>query len=99
MSEISSGVEGKDNRLRVKDAFKDDSGQGRIRIDAEVVKKLKLKNGDAIEISNPILKLKTAALLFPSKPEDTERHLAELCQSQYLQVYLEITMQQFLILK
>ncbi len=71
MSEISSGVKGKDNRLRVKDAFKDDSGQGRIRIDAEVVKRLKLKNGDAIEISNPISKLKTAALLFPSKPEDT----------------------------
>jgi transitional endoplasmic reticulum ATPase len=71
MSEISSGVEGKDNRLRVKDAFKDDSGQGRIRIDAEIVKKLKLKNGDALEISNPISKLKTAALLFPSKSEDT----------------------------
>ncbi|MHA1239511.1 MAG: AAA family ATPase [Promethearchaeota archaeon] len=71
MSEISSGVEGKDTRLRVKDAFKDDSGLGRIRIDAEFVKKFKLKNGDAIEISNPISKLKTAALLFPSKPEDT----------------------------
>ena len=70
MSEISSGIEGKDNKLRVKDAFKDDSGQGRIRIDAEVVKKLKLKNGDAIEISNPISKSTTAALLFPSKPED-----------------------------
>jgi len=71
MSEISSGVEGKNTRLRVKDAFKDDSGLGRIRIDAEFVKKFKLKNGDAIEISNPISKLKTAALLFPSKPEDT----------------------------
>ncbi|MHA1459388.1 MAG: hypothetical protein ACTSQR_06970 [Promethearchaeota archaeon] len=71
MSEISSGVEEKDNKLRVRDAFKDDSGQGRIRIDAEVVKKLRLKNGDAIEISNPNSKLKTAALLFPSKPEDT----------------------------
>ncbi len=70
MSEISSGVEGKDNRLRVKDAFKNDSGQGRIRIDAEVVKKLNLKNGDVLEIYNPISKLKTAALLFPSKRED-----------------------------
>jgi len=70
MSQISSSVEGKDNRLRVKDAFKDDSGQGRIRIDAEVVKKLKLKSGDALEISKPNSKLKTAALLFPSKPED-----------------------------
>ena len=71
MSEISSGIEGKNNRLRVKDAYKDDSGQGRIRIDSEVIKVLKLKNGDAIEISNPNSKLKTAALLFPSKPEDT----------------------------
>ena len=78
MSEISSGIEGKDNRLRVKDAFKDDSGQGRIRIDAEIVKKLKLKNGDAIEISNPISKSTTAALLFPSKPEDNGTRIIRL---------------------
>ncbi|MFX0047929.1 MAG: CDC48 family AAA ATPase [Candidatus Hermodarchaeota archaeon] len=71
MSGISSGVEGKDNKLRVKDAFKDDSGLGRVRIDPEVVKKLKFKTGDAIEIYHPISKAKTAALLFPGKLEDS----------------------------
>jgi len=71
MSGISSGIEGKDSRLRVKDAFKDDPGKGRVRIDPEVVKKLELKTGDAIEISHPISKVKTAALLFPGKPEDS----------------------------
>jgi transitional endoplasmic reticulum ATPase len=71
MSGISKGFEGKDNRLRVKDAFKDDSGMGRIRIDPEIVKKLKLKTGDAIEIFHPISKSKTAALLYPGKPEDS----------------------------
>ena len=57
--------------LRVKDAFKEDSGKGRIRIDPEVVKKRKIKTGDAIEIFHPISKSKTAALLFPGKPEDS----------------------------
>ncbi len=71
MSGISSGIEGKNSRLRVKDAFKDDPGKGRIRIDPEVVKKLEFKTGDAIEISHPISKSKTAALLFPGKPEDS----------------------------
>jgi len=71
MSGISSGIEGKDSKLRVKDAFKDDPGKGRIRIDPEVVKKLEFKTGDAIEISHPVSKSKTAALLFPGKPEDS----------------------------
>jgi len=71
MSGISSGIEGKNSRLRVKDAFKDDPGKGRIRIDPDVVKKLEFKTGDAIEISHPISKSKTAALLFPGKPEDS----------------------------
>ena len=71
MSGISSGIEGKDSKLRVKDAFKDDPGKGRIRIDPEVIKKLEFKTGDAIEISHPVSKSKTAALLFPGKPEDS----------------------------
>ena len=71
MSGISSGFEGKEYKLRVKDALKEDSGKGRIRIDPEVVKKLKIKTGDAIEIFHPISKSKTAALLFPGKLEDS----------------------------
>ncbi|NVM45210.1 MAG: CDC48 family AAA ATPase [Candidatus Lokiarchaeota archaeon] len=71
MTGISSGIEGKEIRLRVKDAFKDDPATGRVRIDPEVAKKLDLKTGDAIEISHPISKSKTAALLYPGKPEDS----------------------------
>ena len=71
MSGISSGIEGKEFRLRVKDAFKDDPATGRVRIDPEVARKLDLKTGDAIEISHPISKSKTAALLYPGKPEDS----------------------------
>jgi transitional endoplasmic reticulum ATPase len=70
MSEISRGFEGKDNKLRVKDALKQDSGKGRVRIDPQIVKKLKLKTGDAIEISHPVSKSTTAALLYPGKPDD-----------------------------
>jgi len=70
MSGISSGYEGKENRLRVKDAFKEDSGKGRIRIDPNITSKLNLKNGDAIEIYSPLTKSMTAALLYPGKPED-----------------------------
>ncbi|TKJ19323.1 MAG: AAA family ATPase [Promethearchaeota archaeon Loki_b31] len=70
MSGISSGYEGKENRLRVKDAFKEDSGKGRVRIDPYITSKLNLKNGDAIEIYSPLTKSKTAALLYPGKPED-----------------------------
>ena len=71
MSGISSGFEGEDNKVRVKDALKEDSGKGRVRIDPEVVKKLGLNTGDAIEISHPISSAKTAALLYPGKPEDS----------------------------
>ncbi|NHJ19859.1 MAG: AAA family ATPase [Candidatus Lokiarchaeota archaeon] len=70
MSGISSGFEGRDNKLRVKDALKEDSGMGRVRIDPDVIKQLKLKTGDAIEIFHPISKLKTAALLYPGKTDD-----------------------------
>ena len=44
MSGISSGIEGKEIRLRVKDAFKDDPATGRVRIDPEVAKKTRFKN-------------------------------------------------------
>ena len=59
--------------LRVKDAYKEDSGRGRTRIDPEIIKLLDLKTGDVIEITNPITESRTAALLFPWKQEDEER--------------------------
>ncbi|KKN45546.1 hypothetical protein LCGC14_0681990 [marine sediment metagenome] len=59
-------------RIRIKDAYKDDVGRGRIRIDPFIIKELELKTGDAIEISNPIRDKKTAALLFPGMEEDKD---------------------------
>jgi transitional endoplasmic reticulum ATPase len=56
--------------LRIKDAIKEDSGKGRIRIDPEIIKELKFKNGDAIEIFHPITKCKTVGILYPGKSED-----------------------------
>jgi len=97
MSEISSGIEGKGNRLRVKDAFKDDSGQGRIRMDGDFVKKMELKNGDAIEITNSISKLKTAALLFPSKPEDTGTGVIRL--DPFLRRNIDATIDDFVVIR
>jgi len=48
-------INGESNRkVRIKDALKDDAGKGRVRIDPDVIKELKLKNGDIIEISHPI---------------------------------------------
>ena len=70
MSGISTRYKDKNNRLRVKDAFKEDSGAGRIRMDGKIVKNLKLQNGDAIEIINPTTNARTVGLLFPGKIED-----------------------------
>ena len=62
---------GNNNRkVRVKDALKEDSGRGRIRIDPDVIKDLNLRNGDVIQITHPITKKDTAALLYPGKSED-----------------------------
>ncbi|MHA1670455.1 MAG: CDC48 family AAA ATPase [Promethearchaeota archaeon] len=70
MSGIIEGYRGKKNQLKVKDAFKEDVGRGLVRIDPDVVQKLKLKTGDVIEISHPLSEKKTAALIYPGKNED-----------------------------
>ncbi|MBD3212976.1 MAG: CDC48 family AAA ATPase [Candidatus Lokiarchaeota archaeon] len=61
----------KNNRnLRVKDAFKQDSGKGIVRIDPDIMKELNLKNRDVIQITHPATHKKTAALLQTGKEED-----------------------------
>ena len=70
MSGITSGFEGKAKKLRVKDAFKEDSGRGIVRIDPDVIKELDLRTGDVLEISHPASNKKTAALLYPGRSED-----------------------------
>jgi len=57
-------------KVRIKDAYKGDAGRGRIRIDPLIIKEMRLKSGDVIEISYPIGDKKTVALLFPGKDED-----------------------------
>ncbi|HDZ19081.1 hypothetical protein LCGC14_0754940 [marine sediment metagenome] len=37
-------------RLKIRDAYKEDAGRGRIRIDSIIIKELNLKSGDTIEI-------------------------------------------------
>lgn len=56
-------------KVRIKDAFKGDAGRGRIRIDPNIIIDLKLRIGDAIEISHPVSAKKTAAILYPGKIE------------------------------
>jgi len=70
MSGTTRESDGKDAKVRVKDAYKQDVGRGRIRLDPEVIKEIKLKNGDIISISHPGTGQRTAALLYPGKQED-----------------------------
>ncbi|MFX0058896.1 MAG: CDC48 family AAA ATPase [Candidatus Hodarchaeota archaeon] len=80
MSGFTREFRGNKNKLRVKDAFKEDSGRGIIRIDPDIVSKLGLKTGDVIEISHPINDSKTAALLYPGRHEDKGTGIIRLDQ-------------------
>ena len=90
MSGVSTPYKARTNRLRVKDAFKEDSGTGRIRIDAKVVKTLNLQNGDAIEIVNPTSKARTVGLLFPEKLEEDSSGYIRL--DQYLRRNINVAL-------
>ncbi|TFG22614.1 MAG: AAA family ATPase [Promethearchaeota archaeon] len=70
MSEIREDFRDDKNKLKVKDAFKEDVGRGIVRIDPNIVEDLQFKTGDVIEISHPITLKRTAALLYPGKNED-----------------------------
>ncbi len=56
--------------LRVAEAKTRDFGRGIARIDPQVVKELALHTGDVIQIENYVKMSKTAAILWPSYPED-----------------------------
>ena len=70
MSKASIKRKKSNNQLWVKEAFKQDQGKGIIRIDPDVFKSFKLRNGDILQISHPITKKQSAGILFPSKSED-----------------------------
>ncbi|MHA1804191.1 MAG: CDC48 family AAA ATPase [Promethearchaeota archaeon] len=61
---------GKNYKIRVKDAFKEDAGRGIVRLDPHIEEELRLRTGDVIEISHPVLNKRTAALLYPGREED-----------------------------
>ena len=72
---------GSHRKVRIKDALKEDAGKGRVRIDPDVIKELKLRNGDVIEICHPMDNKKTAALLYPGKMEDKGTNSIRIDQS------------------
>ncbi|MFX1393716.1 MAG: CDC48 family AAA ATPase [Promethearchaeota archaeon] len=81
MSGFTSEYEGKGNKLRVKDAFKEDAGRGIVRIDPDLTSELTLKTGDVVEIAHPTTNLKTAALLYPGRSEDKGTSIIRIDQS------------------
>ncbi|MFX0059642.1 MAG: AAA family ATPase [Candidatus Hodarchaeota archaeon] len=73
-----SNINNIDSKVRIKDAFKEDAGRGIIRIDPEIISKLKLKIGDVIEINHPLAKKRTVALLSTGKDEDKGKGIIRL---------------------
>ena len=67
-----ASIDGKNNNIQlwVKEAFKQDQGRGIIRIDPDVFKSFKFRNGDILQIYHPINMKFSAGILFPSKSED-----------------------------
>lgn len=78
MSKFTGSYRGPEKRLRVKDAFKEDAGKGRVRIDPSIVSELGLRNGDVIEITHPGTNMKTAGLLYPGRQEDKDSGIIRL---------------------
>ncbi len=62
--------QGKSETLRVAEAKTRDFGRGITRVDPKVVEHLKLHTGDVLQIENLGKNAKTAAILWPSYPED-----------------------------
>ena len=78
MSKFTGSYEGQEKKLRVKDAFKEDAGKGRVRIDPTIVNELELRNGDVIQITHPGTNMKTAGLLYPGRQEDKDSGIIRL---------------------
>ncbi|TFG14205.1 MAG: AAA family ATPase [Promethearchaeota archaeon] len=78
MSGITNGFETKGNKLRVKDAFKEDAGRGIVRIDPEIEEKMNLRTGDVVEIIHTSVNQTTAALLYPGRREDKGTHIIRM---------------------
>ncbi len=78
MSEMAEAGGRSGRKVRVKDAFKQDAGRGRVRIDPALVDLQGWKTGDVIEINHPQTLESTAALLYPGKAEDSETNIIRM---------------------
>jgi len=67
-----------EQKLRIKDAFKEDAGRGIVRIDPDIICKLNLKVGDVIRISHPFVNKITAALLSSGRTEDKGKQIIRM---------------------
>ncbi|MFX1385979.1 MAG: CDC48 family AAA ATPase [Promethearchaeota archaeon] len=81
MSGMTREYKGDGKKVKIKDAYKGDAGRGRIRLDPDVIDELHLRTGDVIEISHPRVGKKTAALLYPGKPEDKDTNTIRIDSS------------------
>lgn len=78
MSKASIDRRNNNTRLWVKEAFKQDQGKGIIRIDPDVFKSFKFRNGDILQIYHPITNKHSAGILYPSKSEDKGTNIIRL---------------------
>jgi len=67
-----------EQKLRIKDAFKEDAGRGIVRIDLDIINKLNLKVGDVIRISHPFVNKITVAILSSGKIEDKGKQIIRM---------------------
>ncbi|MFX1311870.1 MAG: CDC48 family AAA ATPase [Promethearchaeota archaeon] len=67
-----------EQKLRIKDALKEDAGRGIVRIDPDIINKLNLRIGDVIRISNPLINKITVALLSSGRIEDKDKQIIRL---------------------
>ncbi|MHA1489526.1 MAG: AAA family ATPase [Promethearchaeota archaeon] len=69
-------------KVRIKDAFKEDAGKGIVRIDPNVFNELKFKTGDVIEIVHLKVNKKTASIIRTGKNEDKGTNIIRMDPSE-----------------
>ena len=67
-----------EQRLRIKDAFKEDAGRGIVRLDPDIISKMNLKVGDVIRISHPFVNKITVAILSSGRIEDKGKQIIRM---------------------
>ena len=78
MSKASIDRRNNNIQLWVKEAFKQDQGKGIIRIDPDVFKSFKFRNGDILQIFHTKTMKFSAGILYSSKSEDKGTNIIRL---------------------